>query len=88
MTRQFRIVVKPYKSDNHLGYNAVVQCLEKQGRKSRISGLLYVSFDHGSPRFLWEKAAALSAGNREYLELIAQRESEKAIRELLAASPK
>lgn len=87
-TKNLKLEVKPYKSDNYMGYNTVVQCLDGTKKRKKILGMLYVSFDHHAPRFLWENSEALSPSIKEYLELKAQKESEHEIQGLLRKSLK
>ena len=77
-TGSLYLAIKLYHSDNHLGYNAMVKVLEEPNGEMRPCGILYISFDHRFPKFLWEKNH-LTPGQREYLELRAQVEVEKNI---------
>ncbi|MFC1586330.1 hypothetical protein ACFL5V_12350 [Fibrobacterota bacterium] len=77
-TDNLYFAIKLYHSDNHLGYNAVVKVLKISGEERDLQGVLYLSFDHRFPRFIWENTE-LTPHQREYLELKAQVEVEKHI---------
>jgi len=72
------LAIKLYHSDNHLGFNSMVKVLKDPRGKREILGVLYLSFDHHFPRFIWERSK-LSMRQREYLELKAQVEVERHI---------
>jgi hypothetical protein len=77
-TGSLYLAIKLYHSENHLGYNAMIKVLQGPESLKDPCGILYISFDHRFPKFLWEKNK-LTPGQREYLELRAQVEVEKNI---------
>ncbi len=82
MERQmYYLVIKLFTSENHLGYNGKVEIYGDQSRFRDPQGIVYVSFDHKFPRFIWEKSS-LTASTKEYLELKAQIEVEREIKAL------
>lgn len=75
------LVVQLYHSENALGYNAKVQIFKEVQSRRELAGVMYISFDHQFPKFLWE-TNNLTPGEREYIELRAQMEVEGEIRSL------
>ena len=79
--------IKLFETPNFMGYNAKVRVLEKseEGEEMAELGIFFVEYRKILPEFIWE-SGHLDATRKEFLELRAQSEVEKAILETKTAA--